>query len=186
MFSEVSFLKWKVIMNKSWLTVTVIYWKPALKFKSHSFVIHSRVCERTHDKRKQYFFNKLACATDVKSLKIHCGIPTFYYFHVLFFPCFFKLCPFFFPQQERFQVKNPPHTYLQKLRGYLDPAVTRKVSAPADRLSSAIARLFHCCGFSVPSEAASLVQDFPPSEETFHARLLEEDACELWLSAIYA
>uniref|UniRef100_A0A1A8NJ41 Formin-like 2a n=1 Tax=Nothobranchius pienaari TaxID=704102 RepID=A0A1A8NJ41_9TELE len=28
--------------------------------------------------------------------------------------------------QERFQVKNPPHTYLQKLRGYLDPAVTRK------------------------------------------------------------
>uniref|UniRef100_A0A7N6B076 Formin-like 2a n=1 Tax=Anabas testudineus TaxID=64144 RepID=A0A7N6B076_ANATE len=31
--------------------------------------------------------------------------------------------------QERFQVKNPPHTYLQKLRSYLDPAVTRKVSA---------------------------------------------------------
>lgn len=30
--------------------------------------------------------------------------------------------------QERFQVKNPPHTYIQKLRGYLDPAVTRKVS----------------------------------------------------------
>uniref|UniRef100_A0A8C4DDY4 Formin-like 2a n=1 Tax=Dicentrarchus labrax TaxID=13489 RepID=A0A8C4DDY4_DICLA len=28
--------------------------------------------------------------------------------------------------QERFQVKNPPHTYLQKLRSYLDPAVTRK------------------------------------------------------------
>uniref|UniRef100_A0A8C7WI59 Formin like 2 n=1 Tax=Oncorhynchus mykiss TaxID=8022 RepID=A0A8C7WI59_ONCMY len=28
--------------------------------------------------------------------------------------------------QERFQVKNPPHTYIQKLRGYLDPAVTRK------------------------------------------------------------
>ncbi|PWA31513.1 hypothetical protein CCH79_00002850 [Gambusia affinis] len=27
---------------------------------------------------------------------------------------------------ERFQVKNPPHTYLQKLRSYLDPAVTRK------------------------------------------------------------
>lgn len=34
-----------------------------------------------------------------------------------------KSCP-----QERFQVKNPPHTYLQKLRSYLDPAVTRKVS----------------------------------------------------------
>lgn len=29
--------------------------------------------------------------------------------------------------QERFQVKNPPHTYIQKLRGYLDPGVTRKV-----------------------------------------------------------
>ncbi|RVE58078.1 hypothetical protein OJAV_G00205590 [Oryzias javanicus] len=28
--------------------------------------------------------------------------------------------------QERFQVKNPPHTYLQKLRSYLDPAVPRK------------------------------------------------------------
>uniref|UniRef100_A0AAQ5Y1U3 Formin-like 2a n=1 Tax=Amphiprion ocellaris TaxID=80972 RepID=A0AAQ5Y1U3_AMPOC len=34
--------------------------------------------------------------------------------------------------QERFQVKNPPHTYLQKLRSYLDPAVTRKVSALAN------------------------------------------------------
>ncbi|RXN00570.1 Formin-like protein 3 [Acipenser ruthenus] len=28
--------------------------------------------------------------------------------------------------QERFQVKNPPHTYILKLKGYLDPAVTRK------------------------------------------------------------
>uniref|UniRef100_A0A3P8VMC5 Formin-like 2b n=1 Tax=Cynoglossus semilaevis TaxID=244447 RepID=A0A3P8VMC5_CYNSE len=28
--------------------------------------------------------------------------------------------------QERFQVKNPPHTYIQKLRGFLDPQVTRK------------------------------------------------------------
>uniref|UniRef100_A0A8C1AGH3 Formin-like 2a n=1 Tax=Cyprinus carpio carpio TaxID=630221 RepID=A0A8C1AGH3_CYPCA len=28
--------------------------------------------------------------------------------------------------QERFQVKNPPHTYIHKLQGYLDPAVTRK------------------------------------------------------------
>ncbi|KAG5283286.1 hypothetical protein AALO_G00040410 [Alosa alosa] len=28
--------------------------------------------------------------------------------------------------QERFQVKNPPHTYIQKLQSYLDPAVTRK------------------------------------------------------------
>uniref|UniRef100_A0A8C5DC43 Formin-like protein 2 n=1 Tax=Gouania willdenowi TaxID=441366 RepID=A0A8C5DC43_GOUWI len=28
--------------------------------------------------------------------------------------------------QERFQVKNPPHTYIHKLRGFLDPAVTRK------------------------------------------------------------
>lgn len=29
--------------------------------------------------------------------------------------------------QERFQVKNPPHTYIHKLRGFLDPAVTGKV-----------------------------------------------------------
>uniref|UniRef100_A0AAY5KKN2 Formin-like 3 n=1 Tax=Esox lucius TaxID=8010 RepID=A0AAY5KKN2_ESOLU len=28
--------------------------------------------------------------------------------------------------QERFQVKNPPHTYISKLRSYLDPGVTRK------------------------------------------------------------
>uniref|UniRef100_A0A674MVF8 Formin-like 2b n=1 Tax=Takifugu rubripes TaxID=31033 RepID=A0A674MVF8_TAKRU len=28
--------------------------------------------------------------------------------------------------QERFQVKNPPHTYIHKLRGFLDPAVTGK------------------------------------------------------------
>lgn len=26
-------------------------------------------------------------------------------------------------------MKNPPHTYIQKLKGYLDPAVTRKVSS---------------------------------------------------------
>ncbi len=25
-------------------------------------------------------------------------------------------------------MKNPPHTYIRKLRGYLDPKVTRKVS----------------------------------------------------------
>ncbi|XP_034858611.1 formin-like protein 3 isoform X1 [Mirounga leonina] len=29
--------------------------------------------------------------------------------------------------QERFQVKNPPHTYIQKLQSFLDPSVTRKV-----------------------------------------------------------
>uniref|UniRef100_A0A8C7KSH4 Formin-like 2b n=1 Tax=Oncorhynchus kisutch TaxID=8019 RepID=A0A8C7KSH4_ONCKI len=28
--------------------------------------------------------------------------------------------------QERFQVKNPPHTYIQKLRGFLDPAKFRR------------------------------------------------------------
>ncbi|KAL1767402.1 formin 3 isoform X3 [Sigmodon hispidus] len=28
--------------------------------------------------------------------------------------------------QERFQVKNPPHTYIQKLQSFLDPNVTRK------------------------------------------------------------
>uniref|UniRef100_A0A4W4FRI1 Formin-like 2a n=1 Tax=Electrophorus electricus TaxID=8005 RepID=A0A4W4FRI1_ELEEL len=30
--------------------------------------------------------------------------------------------------QERFQVKNPPHTYILKVKSYLDPAVPRKVS----------------------------------------------------------
>uniref|UniRef100_A0A674KG31 Formin like 3 n=1 Tax=Terrapene triunguis TaxID=2587831 RepID=A0A674KG31_9SAUR len=29
--------------------------------------------------------------------------------------------------QERFQVKNPPHTYIQKLQTFLDPGMTRKV-----------------------------------------------------------
>ncbi|XP_064899787.1 formin-like protein 3 isoform X6 [Columba livia] len=29
--------------------------------------------------------------------------------------------------QERFQVKSPPHTYIQKLRSFLEPGVTRKV-----------------------------------------------------------
>lgn len=36
--------------------------------------------------------------------------------------------------QERFQVKNPPHTYIQKLRGYLDPGVTRKVGSSISSL----------------------------------------------------
>ncbi|KAG2468536.1 FMNL3 protein, partial [Polypterus senegalus] len=31
-----------------------------------------------------------------------------------------------FVLQERFQVKNPPHAYIQKLQGFLDPGVTRK------------------------------------------------------------
>uniref|UniRef100_A0ABI7YTW8 Formin like 3 n=1 Tax=Felis catus TaxID=9685 RepID=A0ABI7YTW8_FELCA len=30
------------------------------------------------------------------------------------------------PPGERFQVKNPPHTYIQKLQSFLDPSVTRK------------------------------------------------------------
>lgn len=39
--------------------------------------------------------------------------------------CSFEKCVFV--MQERFQVKNPPHTYIHKLRGFLDPAVTGKV-----------------------------------------------------------
>uniref|UniRef100_H3CZ36 Formin-like 2b n=1 Tax=Tetraodon nigroviridis TaxID=99883 RepID=H3CZ36_TETNG len=35
--------------------------------------------------------------------------------------------------QERFQVKNPPHTYIHKLRGFLDPAVTGKVKEPQQK-----------------------------------------------------
>lgn len=31
------------------------------------------------------------------------------------------------PPQERFQVKSPPHAYIQKLRSFLEPGVTRKV-----------------------------------------------------------
>lgn len=31
------------------------------------------------------------------------------------------------PRQERFQVKSPPHAYIQKLRSFLEPGVTRKV-----------------------------------------------------------
>lgn len=82
--------------------------------------------------------------------------------------CFFSLFFFFkrslfSPQQERFQVKNPPHTYLQKLRGYLDPAVTRKVSAPTNRLSCSIARWFHRCGFSVPLWTRVSCPGFPSS-----------------------
>ena len=38
-----------------------------------------------------------------------------------------------FPSQERFQVKNPPHTYIQKLQSFLDPSVTRKVKCEAGR-----------------------------------------------------
>lgn len=38
-----------------------------------------------------------------------------------------------FPSQERFQVKNPPHTYIQKLQSFLDPSVTRKVKCEAGK-----------------------------------------------------
>lgn len=69
---------------------------------------------------------------------------------ILFFPSFIS-----FPQ-ERFQVKNPPHTYLQKLRSYLDPAVTRKVSAPPRRLPDLLSRQ----PSALPSDPLSLVQDF--------------------------
>lgn len=40
-------------------------------------------------------------------------------------------CTHVFPSQERFQVKNPPHTYIQKLQSFLDPSVTRKVRCEA-------------------------------------------------------
>ena len=82
-------------------------------------------------------------------------VQTFLY-GIYLFPFFFLCClsmlsnifpllvlnwlSFFFFWQERFQVKNPPHTYLQKLRSYLDPAVTRKVSALTNMLSCSSGR----------------------------------------------
>lgn len=40
------------------------------------------------------------------------------------------LCIFHIPPQERFQVKNPPAAYIQKLKSYLDTGgVSRKVAA---------------------------------------------------------
>lgn len=72
-------------------------------------------------------------------------------------------------------MKNPPHTYLQKLRSYLDPAVTRKVSAPANVLSCSTAAAFP---FS-PLDPLSLVQDIPTAEERFHTWLREQTAWEL-------
>lgn len=79
--------------------------------------------------------------------------------------CLLSLILFSFPfflWQERFQVKNPPHTYLQKLRSYLDPAVTRKVSALAKkRYPVPAAWPFHCSGFSFPSDPLSRVRDIP-------------------------
>lgn len=77
------------------------------------------------------------------------------------FYCLHICCPWyylvsnlllFFFWQERFQVKNPPHTYLQKLRSYLDPAVTRKVRALVN-----IAILF-----LLPGQAVPLLQFFLP------------------------
>ncbi|KAF0046364.1 hypothetical protein F2P81_002893 [Scophthalmus maximus] len=44
--------------------------------------------------------------------------------------------------QERFQVKNPPHTYIQKLRGFLDPGVTRKKTSTGVDSKSQRARDF--------------------------------------------
>lgn len=50
-----------------------------------------------------------------------------------------------FPLQERFQVKNPPHTYIQKLQSFLDPSVTRKVKYEAER--PRLASLYSPVGF---------------------------------------
>ena len=69
-------------------------------------------------------------------------------------------------------MKNPPHAYLQKLRSYLDPAVTRKVSALANRLSCSTAA-------ALPSPPLSLVQDVPTAEE---GSLSEQTAWELKLT----
>lgn len=180
MCSEVSFLKQKVIMIKSWLTVTVIYWKPVLKFKSHSFAIHSQVYKRTHDERKRYFFNKSACTSEIKSLKIHCGIPPFYYFHVLFFPCFFKTVSLFSPPTGAIPSEKPSSHVSPEAAGLSGPCSHQEGEQTP---SSPVAPFFHCCVFSVPSEPASLVSVFPPAVGIFHAGLVEGHAWELRLAA---
>lgn len=72
-------------------------------------------------------------------------------------------------------MKNPPHTYLQKLRSYLDPAVTRKVNVLLLTFCPfPLAWLFHSCMSSFPSDPPSLVQDIPTAEERSHTGLLQE------------
>jgi hypothetical protein len=60
--------------------------------------------------------------------------------------------------QERFQVKNPPHTYIQKLKGYLDPAVTRKVRWMG--LHSWLSLPLQCSASGVTSEDSFLCVSF--------------------------
>lgn len=127
-------------------------------------------------KGNSIFFNKLACTSDIKPLKIHCGIPAFYYFHVLFSPCFFFFCLFLNcvpPPTGAIPSEEPSSHISPEAAGLSGPCSHQEGE---QRLSSPVAPSFHCCVFSVPSEPASLVSDFPPAVGIFHAGLLEE-AC---------
>ncbi|KGL91806.1 Formin-like 3, partial [Charadrius vociferus] len=50
--------------------------------------------------------------------------------------------------QERFQVKSPPHAYIQKLRSFLEPGVTRKL--PPASVLAAVAVLLCCRSCVLP------------------------------------
>ncbi|XP_010564870.1 PREDICTED: formin-like protein 3 [Haliaeetus leucocephalus] len=54
--------------------------------------------------------------------------------------------------QERFQVKSPPHAYIQKLRSFLEPGVTRKPLSlsPSSRFSLPLPLQNPCCPYAVP------------------------------------
>lgn len=126
------------------------------------------------------FFNKLACTSEIKSLKIHCGIPAFYYFHVLFSLVFFLNCVPFSPPTGAIPSEKPSSHVSPEAAGLSGPCSHQEGEQP---LSSPVAPFFHCCVFSVPSEPASLVSDFPPAVGIFHAGLLEGHAWELRLAA---
>uniref|UniRef100_A0A803TH33 Formin like 3 n=1 Tax=Anolis carolinensis TaxID=28377 RepID=A0A803TH33_ANOCA len=66
--------------------------------------------------------------------------------------------------QERFQVKNPPHTYIQKLKSFLDPGVTRKVS-PRES-----------CFYKIVQESTKVLRELEISLRTNHIGLFEVSA----------
>lgn len=143
--------------------------------------------KRTHDERKQYFFNKLACTSDIKISKdslwnssillLPCA-----FFPLFFFSLFFFLnCVPFSPPTGAIPSEEPSSHVSPEAAGLSGPCSHQEGE---QRLSSPVAPFFHCCVFSVPPEPASLVSDFPPAVGIFHAGLLEEHAWEPWLATV--